>query len=142
MRLLLFLFVFIFTLPNVSCQSDYLVFGMGGGFTGEATQYKITRKGRVYKGSGVLDIAYTMTGKIKKSDARKLFEESESLSDTTFCYPGNIYYYIQKACENDTLTYTWGEVHFEVPEPAGMLYKNAMSRFTDLTFKPIKDTTK
>jgi len=141
MRLLPFLFVFVFTLPNASCQSEYLVLGSGGGFTGVATQYKITKKGKVYKGTGVLGITYTREGKIKKSDARKLLKEADSLSDTTFCHPGNIYYYIQKPGENDTLTYTWGEVHFEVPEPAGMLYKNAMGRIADLTFKPIKETS-
>lgn len=138
MKPLLFLFAFLLVAFQACAQHETLVIGKGGGIAGLVIQYKLTEKGKVYKGTGTVDIDYTLCSKIKKSEARKLFEEIKGIPDTAFHHPGNIYYFIQKCNESDTVRYTWGDTEFEAPEPMGTLYKNTMSRFSDLEFKQVK----
>ncbi len=139
MRSLLFLASSVFLLSFQACaQSDYLVFGKGGGFTGDVLQYKITPRGKIYKGSGLAEIRYTLAGKIKRSEARKLFEEVNSISDSAFHHPGNVYYFIRQADDMGTIEYTWGEPGFTVNEAIRTLYKNTMSRLSETTYKTLK----
>lgn len=138
MRSLLFL-LSIFLLASQACaQHEYLVIGKGGGISGEVLQFRISHKGKVYKGTGIADIQYAMTAKIKKSEARKIFVEFGSIQDSSFHHPGNLYYFIHKVGEGCKTEYTWGEQGFEVPENLTILYKNSMSRLSGLSYKPVK----
>jgi len=75
MRFLPYLMLLIIALPDASAQSEYLVFGKGGGLSGAVTQYRIQSNGKVYKGNGMVDILYSQKGKIGKSDAKKIYAD-------------------------------------------------------------------
>jgi hypothetical protein len=139
MRPLLFLTSFLFLIFFQACaQPDYLIFGKGGGFSGNVMQYRITHKGKIYKGSGLVDIRYTLAGKIKRSEAKKVFDEMNSIHESAFHHPGNVYYFIRKVNEEYTTEYTWGENGYEVSESIRILYKNAMNRFSEIHFRTLK----
>jgi hypothetical protein len=138
MRSLLFFSSFIFIASQACAQHEYLVIGKGGGFSGEVLQYRISPGGKVYKGSGLADTRYALKGKIKKSEARKLFKDMDSIQDSTFHHPGNVYYFIQKIGKDCKTEYTWGENGYEVAEPIKTIYQNAISRLSDVDFKPVK----
>ena len=53
-------------------QESYLLVSSGGGVTGTATVYKITRDGKVMKGQGLGEIAYTEESKLKKMRHKKI----------------------------------------------------------------------
>jgi len=138
MRSLLFLLSIIFIASQACAQHEYLVIGKGGGFSGEVLQYRISPGGKVYKGSGLADIRYALKGKIKRSEARKLFKDMDSIQDSTFQHPGNLYYFIQKIGKDCKTEYTWGENEFKAPESIKTIYKNIMSRLSEVDFKPVK----
>ena len=123
-------------------QHDYLVFGKGGGISGEVTEYVILHNGKVYKGSGSAEINISYRGKIRKSDTRKLYKEFEDIADTSFSHPGNMFYYIKKVGENTEYKYTWGDTGFEVSDQVRNLYRNTMVKLSGLTFKPVKKSVK
>jgi hypothetical protein len=79
MRFLPCLILIIFILPDASAQSEYLVFGKGGGIVGEVTQYRILNNGKVFKGSGLANILYTQKGKIGKPEAKKIYADLQNI---------------------------------------------------------------
>src|SRR6187549_2787804 len=77
-------------------QDKFITVGSGGGFAGTATAYKITSKGKVFKGKGLGEITYTECAKIKRAKAKKyiLQVSEQTQSNSQFNYPGNLYHFI------------------------------------------------
>jgi hypothetical protein len=121
-----------------SAQEDYILFGKGGGFTGEVSVYKISPKGNVYKGSGIAEIVYSGCSKIKKKEAREIFRNVDKILTMPFNQPGNMYYFIQRVKEGSEQKYTWGANDFKVTEDIKSLYQEAMQKFSSLTYKSLK----
>jgi hypothetical protein len=142
MRFLPCLILLIFTLPNGSAQSECLIFGKGGGLSGSVTQYMIQSNGKVYKGSGMVDILYSQKGKISKPDAKKIYADLKSIPDTSFHHPGNVYYFIQLPGDTPDKRYTWGDPDFKVPDALGKLYQSAMDKVAGLKYKTVKKPLK
>jgi hypothetical protein len=142
MRILLMLLLFPGITFTACAQHDYLVFGKGGGISGEVTEYVILHNGKVLKGSGNAVINFTQRGKIRKSHTRKLYSEFENVDDTSFSHPGNIYYFIKRVGENTERKFTWGDTGYEVSEQVSSLYRNTMFKLSGLTFKPVKKPVK
>lgn len=138
MRSLAYLILIIFALPDASAQSEYLVFGKGGGLTGDVTQYRVATNGKVYKGTGMTDILYAQKGKISKSDAKKIYAELKNIPDTSFHHPGNIYYFIQFPGDTSDVRVTWGDPEFPVSETLSELYRSTLVKIASLPFKNLK----
>jgi len=139
MKSLLFFASLLFLFSFQACaQPDYLVIGKGGGFSGEVLQYRISPGGKVYKGSGLADIRYTLKGKIRRSEARKLFDDMANIKDSTFHHPGNMYYFIHKVGNDCKTEYTWGENGYEVAGSLKTIYINTIGRLSEVDFKPVK----
>jgi hypothetical protein len=142
MRYLPCLILIFFALQDVAAQPEYLVFGKGGGISGEVTQYRILRNGKVYKGTGRVDILYTQKGKIHKSDAKEIYASLMNIPDSSFHHPGNVYYFIQVTGDSADVRYTWGDPDFEVSDTLGELYRNTFVKISKLKYKNIKNPLK
>jgi len=139
MKSLLLLSSFLILFSFQACaRPEYLVIGKGGGFSGEVLQYRISPGGKVYKGSGLTDIRYTLKGKIRRPEARKLFDDLENIQDSAFHHPGNVYYFIRKTGKDYTTEYTWGENGYEVAESIKTMYINTIDILSKVDFKPVK----
>jgi hypothetical protein len=138
MKFLPYLILIFFALPDASAQSEYLVFGKGGGISGEVTQYRILNNGKVYKGTGMVDILYAQKGKIGKSNAKKIYADLKHIPDTSFHHPGNIYYFIQYPGDTSDVRITWGDPAYPVPETLSELYRSTLVKVAALTFKNLK----
>jgi len=142
MRFLPYLMLLIIALPDASAQSEYLVFGKGGGLSGAVTQYRIQSNGKVYKGNGMVDILYAQKGKIGKSDAKKIYADLKNIPDTSFHHPGNVYYFIQLPGDTSDIRVTWGDPAYKVPGALGELYQSAMDKVASLKYKTVKKPLK
>lgn len=123
----------------LQAQESYVVFGSGGGFTGIANVYKVDKNGNVLKGSARIDTNYTDAGKIKKSQAKKLFCKMNKVATTPFNHPGNMYYFISYFHNDKEIKYTWGENDFKVPEEIITLYRETVSKLSKLEYSPVKN---
>jgi len=142
MKFLPYLVLIIIALPDASAQSEYLVFGKGGGLSGAVTQYRMLSNGKVYKGSGLTEILYTQKGKIGKSNAKKICTEIKNIPDTLFHHPGNVYYFIEVPGDTAVIRYTWGDPDYKVPDILGELYRSAMEQVSGLSYKTVKKPIK
>jgi len=138
----LILILFFSAQPELSAQPEYLVFGKGGGLAGGVTQYRLLSSGKVYKGSGMVDVLYAQKGKIGKSDAKKILEDLKNLPDTTFNHPGNVYYFIQFPGDTADIRYTWGDPDYQVPDALNELYRISTDQVARLTYKTLKNPLK
>ena len=129
--------LFMLQLP-ASGQAKWIVFGKGGGISGEITGYRLYRNGNVYKGSGNSDLNFESISRIKRSAARKIIREVGSFQQVPFTHPGNIYYFIALSGKDSLVKYTWGHADFTVPDPLGTVYRSSLKTFSDLQYKPIK----
>jgi hypothetical protein len=138
MKLITILFILCATNLMLSAQADYIVFGKGGGFTGAVTAYKVFQDGKVQKGSGLIEIDYSCTGKIKKSKAKKIFTNLDAIEIKPFNHPGNLYFFISFFRDGNEIKYTWGSVDYEAPEAITTLYNEAVSQLSKLDFNSEK----
>ena len=100
--------------------------------------YKLFPNGKVLKGSGRIEMNYSEFSKIKKSAARKIFNELNEFNILSFSEPGNISYFINLYTEGKELNCTWGANGIKVPEELVNIYSNAISDFSKLTFRKLK----
>jgi hypothetical protein len=123
---------------GVYAQESYLLVSSGGGVTGAATVYKITRDGKVLKGQGLGDIAYTEESQLKKCAAKKYFKGAKEVlrSSPDFIHPGNMYSSLALYDEGKESRITWGQAEYPVPEDAKKLYSKINTAVSRLTFSP------
>ena len=119
-------------------QESYLLVSSGGGVVGTATVYKITRDGKVMKGQGLGEIAYTEQSKLKKCAARKYFKGAKAVLEASpdFIHPGNMYSSLAVVDEGKENRITWGNAEYPVPEEARKLYSKINTAMSRLTFSP------
>jgi hypothetical protein len=105
-------------------QESYLLVSSGGGVVGTATVYKITRDGKVMKGQGLGEIAYTEQSKLKKCATRKYFKGAKAVLEASpdFIHPGNMYSSLA--------------LFDPAPEEARKLYSKINTAMSRLTFSP------
>jgi hypothetical protein len=133
----LFLFFMLYSCL-VFAQGEYILFGSGGGITGQVSAYKIYTNGKVLKGKGKLEITYSETGKIKKKEARQIFKDVSKTLNTPFSHPGDMYYFIQKVSEGSDQKYTWGSADYEVSEAIGNIYNSVMKKLSSTSYKQLE----
>jgi hypothetical protein len=133
----LILFVVLTTITNA--QETCLIFGSGGGISGISTTYKVLANGKVFKGSGRIEIKYTEVSKIKKKQAQKLFEALNTIKIEPFNHPGNMSYFIIIGEGNSGTKFLWGSNDFVVPKELEDLYRESTSKLSKLKYTPVKN---
>jgi len=112
-------FIFSFVIILSSCNSTknlnstsekVIVFGNGGGFTGQVIEYVLDENGTFMR-NDKLNSEVTVLTSLKKSEIKKLFKELESIQFDTinFKHPGNTYYFIRNNTSKTSHEIVWGE---------------------------------
>jgi hypothetical protein len=106
-----------------------LIFGSGGGFTGEVIEYTLLENGQLFLNN-------TLTKEIKQlqrlswKKRKWAFAEAEKLSleNISFNHPGNLYYYIQVKQGESNHRVTWGNPTEAAPPALEDFYKQLLSK--------------
>jgi hypothetical protein len=119
-------------------QDRILVLTSGGGVTGVATVYQISRDGNVLKGKGRGEVNYSEQGKIKKCRARKFYRAAHKLTESSsgFNHPGNIYYSIATKENGEQMKMTWGDPQNPVRDDAKKLFTRITDAISKVNFTP------
>lgn len=113
---------------TMSTPRDYkgiqLVFGKGGGITGEVVAYHLFENGIVFKSQGLAEKAYDKFGKISPEMTTQIFDNYHTLNleGISFTHPGNIYYFIEWKKGNASHKITWGDSEHKVHKNATLCY--------------------
>ncbi len=93
-------------------KKDYLVFGNGGGFTGQVTKYFLTKDGNIYLKNGD---STEEAGNISKSVSAQIFANYTmlKLDEVSLNEPGNKYYFIQLSSKKGKYALKWGKATLE-----------------------------
>jgi hypothetical protein len=128
---------------NTQAQDHAAILGTGGGITGAVTAFKITSRGEVFKGKGLVDIQYTECAGMKKSSARQFIRKIDAMTKSSgdFNHPGNIYYFMGRA-EDSSLRITWGHPDHTVPPDVQQTYSEILAAVSNLHYKPLKKQDK
>lgn len=104
-------------------QNTKIVFGSGGGFTGQVMEYQLDARGNLKLIEG-LSGAQTNLGKIKKSDLKKIYKTlSElNLSKMNINQPGNMYYFIKEVDSASINEVVWGNPDYDSPQDLQEFY--------------------
>jgi len=106
-----------------------LLFGNGGGFTGQVIEYVLDENG-IFMKNDKLKSEVTLLRSLKKSEIKKIFKEIESIQFDTinFNHPGNAYYFIRTNKSGTTHEVVWGEVDNLPPPEIIQLYDMLLSK--------------
>lgn len=133
-----------FTLITFVCsfatlaQDKFITLGSGGGFAGTTTVYKVTPKGKVFKGAGIGDVEFSMCGKIRKTKAKQIVKRvADEVTESSFDHPGNLFYFISYTEDNNERTFKWGDAEHPVREDVKKLYDEVLASINGIRFKPI-----
>jgi hypothetical protein len=139
-RIYLFALIHILVSFTALAQNKFISVGSGGGFVGTATVYKVTPNGKVFKGTGVGDIKFSLCGKIKKAKAKQIVTRVADQLDsaTSFNHPGNLFYFISYTEDNNERTITWGDADHPIQADVKKLYEEVLASVNGVRFKPIK----
>lgn len=131
------IFIFALTIIISSCHSTknldtsplVILFGNGGGFTGQEIEYVLDENGTFMKNDR-LKSEVTILPSLKKSELKKLFKEIKSLQLDTihFNHPGNTYYFIKLNKNENTHEVVWGQHNSLPPAQVIQLYDLLISK--------------
>ncbi|MBU3659503.1 MAG: hypothetical protein FGM14_06525 [Flavobacteriales bacterium] len=94
-----------------------IVFGSGGGFTGEINSYKLTANGKIYNKESELK-------KIKLKKTLTLFNQADKIKNLNFNEPGNMYSFIEIITKDNTNKIVWSLGSSNVDKKVIELHKN------------------
>ncbi len=88
-------------------ESPYIVFGNGGGFTGQVKTYYLTNKGDLYLADHEQN---TLLGKVDKKITSQIFSNYDDLGlkSLDLNEPGNRYYFLEMKSKDSNHTLKWG----------------------------------
>lgn len=94
-----------------------IVFGSGGGFTGQETEYHLDTRGNLFMIESLTGTK-TNLGKVKKADLKKIYKTLAeiNLAEADYNQPGNMYYFIREINKGSTHQVIWGSNDQEVPD--------------------------
>jgi hypothetical protein len=116
------------TIPMDKMPDSQIIFGNGGGFTGEIKEYHLLNDGRIVN-KGLNDTIYNVLSRIGKTKATACFEDCKKMKLNTmkFSEPGNRYYFIAvKEAGKPENRIVWGDNEQPVLDDIKSLYKNLM----------------
>jgi hypothetical protein len=117
------------TVPMDKMPESQIIFGFGGGFTGEIKEYHLLNDGRIVN-KGLNDTIYNVLSRIGKSKATACFDDCQKMKLNTmkFNEPGNRYYFIAvKEVGKPENRIVWGDTEQPVLESVKTFYKTLMS---------------
>ena len=126
----LFIFTSCHSTKNMGGTSEkVIVFGNGGGFTGQVTEFVLDEKGTFMK-NDKLTSEVTILPSLKKAETKKLFKDLETMHFDTinFKHPGNTYYFIRSNNSNASHEVVWGEADNLPPTAILQFYDALLSK--------------
>src|SRR4051812_36972654 len=107
-----FLFSFLFISHSsflFAQQVDSVKMGTGGGFTGQATVYKIVGK-KIGRAQGIPPVSYTQMAKLSCKESKQVKRGAQSLeNEPLFDHPFNTYKWIEIFYDGKSTKYQWGD---------------------------------
>lgn len=105
-----------------------LLFGSGGGFSGEITEYILLENGQLFKKSSIKNTILEM-GSIKKRDAKNLLKEVTSLQldKNAVSKPGNMSYFVCLKNGSTEHRSTWGNPNYQADSTLEATYQKLMA---------------
>jgi len=131
MKNLVFVFI-LFIIITSSCashrilsqyESTEIVFGDGGGFTGQVNEYTLSTDGTITFAKSIEGdtVVLTTVGKKTAGKIYKMFSES-GIDTLDFKHPGNKYYFIKERKDGIKHEVIWGDPNYAVPSQIENLY--------------------
>ena len=110
-----------------------LIFGTGGGFTGQVEQYILLENGHLFS-QNILTREFTGLGKISKKTCKKFFKEADTLgiASTSFTNPGNKYYFLEMKDSSHQNRITWGDQNTPIDPSFSKLYQHLMNTMREI----------
>jgi len=133
---LYFIFLFLCHASSSLSQTiDSIKIGNGGGFTGNASAYKISNQG-IAKKSTLQPAKFGKPSKIKKSKYTKILKEAKTVLEQNeeFSKPFNTYKFVEIYSNGTSKKYTWGDPNFKTPVLIKRLYTDIMKTIATLNF--------
>ena len=95
-----------------------LIFGSGGGFTGQYIMHQLNSDGRVF--IVLADSSKQQLKKLRKKQTREIFAQADKIHNTqpAFSQPYNMTWFIIYYSGNDVTEYKWGDP--DMPVAAGI----------------------
>jgi hypothetical protein len=147
-RMLFSIFIILSLSLTIGCQKkiipmdkmpdSQIIFGYGGGFTGEVKEYHLLNDGRIAH-KGLSDTLYNVLSRIGKSKATACFEDCKKMKLNTmkFNEPGNRYYFIAvKEIGKPENRIVWGDNDQPVLAEIKNLYKSLIEYLPKDPAKP------
>lgn len=129
-------FIFSGLLANAQTL-DSIKLSNGGGFSGQSTVYKITKK-QVLKGTAKGSTMYTERAPLPCKQKKQLFKSAQKIetSNQEFNHPFNKSQSIELFSKAKSVRYTWGDPAHETPIMIQNYYDSTMIFIKTLKFKP------
>lgn len=101
-----------------------LIFGRGGGISGEVNTYTLLENGQVFYNNS-LTKENSEIKSIRRKEAVLCFQKMDSLklSEMNFDHPGNMYYFLEEVNGEERYRVTWGSNDHEVSSECKDFYK-------------------
>lgn len=118
---------------TIIVESDYFIFGSGGGFTGKYMEYKIYDSGMIDEMDFKKE-AWVAYAEVDPSEVQPFFTDLVELDLLTFKYdhPGNLTWYIEVHDEGTTNRVKWGENNSTVKPELEAFFKKVNDYVLDL----------
>ena len=135
---LLSLLLFSAIILSASCSSTQnmdktsekaIIFGNGGGFTGQVVEYVLDGNGTFLK-NDKLKSEITVLPTLKPSQTKKLFKQLQTMQFDTikFNHPGNMYYFMRYSQSDKTHEVVWGDPNYTLPGEVQQFYQLLISK--------------
>jgi hypothetical protein len=104
--------------------SRQLIFGSGGGFSGQVIEYILQENGQLSR-SNSLSEENKVLGTLPQKEVQRYFEQAQQLklSALNFKHPGNMYYFIRLKEGENVQEVVWGDADHQVPTQVQDLYQ-------------------
>jgi len=132
MRPLLILSLFLIILSSCKSQQytldelpdTQLIFGRGGGISGEVNTYTLLENGQVFHTNSLTKESEEIKS-LSKKEAATCFQKMDSLklSEMDFDHPGNLYYFLEEVNGEERNRVTWGSNEHDISEECKTFYK-------------------
>jgi len=118
----------------ITYEKSKLYFGSGGGFTGAVSEYCLLSNGEFFKKKAQSE-DFIVLPKIKKSTAKALFEEMETLKiqELDHDQPGNMYHFLTYAVAKKTHRVAWASSESPFNTEQAAFYEKLMKLIPSAT---------
>jgi hypothetical protein len=114
-------------------EGKQLIFGTGGGFTGQVKEYTLLENGQLFSGAHQEGFVKELP-KVKKNKTKQIFENYHSLhfDKITIDKPGNMYHYLIVKEGEKEHKIQWGAYDANPPRELTVFFANINKLASDL----------